>query len=85
MLSCRDLTNLSVELLEGDLPLGRRLAVRFHLGICSHCRRFVEQMKRLLGALPSIDGAAPASDVEAAAVAVLQAVHSHGQQPGPPS
>lgn len=56
MLSCRELTELVTEYLEGRMPLRRRMAFWFHVGMCGHCRTYLKQMKatvRILGQLPA--------------------------------
>jgi anti-sigma factor RsiW len=56
MLTCQQLTELVTDYTEGRLPLRRRLAVWFHLGMCSHCRTYLRQLRtarRLLGHLPT--------------------------------
>ncbi len=55
MTNCRELVELLTDYLEGRLPLGRRLALGFHLAICGHCRRYLRQTRltiRATGALP---------------------------------
>lgn len=55
MLSCRELTELVTDYIEGRMPLRRRLAFRFHLLVCSRCRAYVRQLRmtiELLGRLP---------------------------------
>lgn len=46
MLRCRDLTEEASRLLDGDLPLGRRLQLRVHLAMCSMCRAYMDQMRK---------------------------------------
>ena len=60
MLTCRELTELITNYMEGRLSFRQRLRIQMHLGMCRHCRRYLRQMKstvRLLGSLP--DGALP--------------------------
>lgn len=45
MLSCKELVAHSSDYLDGQLRLRERIAVRAHLAMCSHCRRFIRQMK----------------------------------------
>jgi predicted anti-sigma-YlaC factor YlaD len=42
--SCKEAARNVAEALEHELPLGRRLALRFHLLICSACRRYRRQV-----------------------------------------
>lgn len=51
MLRCRDVTEKASDLLEGDLSLGGRLAMRFHLVICGMCRAYVDQLRKTRGLL----------------------------------
>jgi anti-sigma factor ChrR (cupin superfamily) len=46
MLTCRDVTALSVDAAEGRLSLGQRLAYWMHLALCAACRRYRAQMDR---------------------------------------
>lgn len=60
MLTCRELTELVTDYLEDRLSFMDRLRFRMHLGMCRHCRAYLDQMKqtiRTLGKLPA--GAIP--------------------------
>lgn len=48
MLSCRQVAQMSGALLDGDLRYRERLAVRLHIFMCRHCRRFIRQLRHLL-------------------------------------
>lgn len=66
MLSCKEVTCL----LAGDelekANWGRRLAVRIHLRICRHCRRYAAQLQAIGRAARSLWGVRPADeDLEA--------------------
>lgn len=55
MLTCRELTELVTDYLEGRLAFGQRLRFHLHIGMCRHCRAYLRQMKttiRALGRLP---------------------------------
>ncbi|MBI4483432.1 MAG: zf-HC2 domain-containing protein [Acidobacteria bacterium] len=55
MITCKEMTELVTDYLEGRLPWGRRLRFRLHLGMCWRCRIYLRQMKqtiRTLGKLP---------------------------------
>jgi hypothetical protein len=49
MLACNEVTRLWASEEIRRAALGRRLAVRFHLLMCSHCSRYVQEL-RLIGA-----------------------------------
>jgi anti-sigma factor RsiW len=46
MLRCRDVTERASDLLDGSLSLRARLALRFHLAMCSMCRTYLDQMRK---------------------------------------
>lgn len=55
MLTCKELTELVTDYLEGRLSFGQRLRFQMHVGMCQHCRTYLRQMKmtvRVLGRLP---------------------------------
>jgi predicted anti-sigma-YlaC factor YlaD len=51
MPSCREMSELVTDYLEGALALRTRLAARWHLFLCPACRRYYEQMRRTVGLL----------------------------------
>ncbi|TMA18393.1 MAG: anti-sigma factor [Deltaproteobacteria bacterium] len=72
-MSCKEITELVTDYVEGRLSLGQRFRFQFHLGTCRHCRAFLRQMRttiRLTGRLP--DAAVPPS-VEAELLARFRA------------
>ncbi len=55
MLTCRQITELVTAYAEGQLGLMDRIRFRLHLGMCSHCKIYVRQLRataRALGKLP---------------------------------
>ncbi len=55
MLTCRELTDLVTDYLEGELSLLLRMRFQMHLGMCRHCRAYLQQMKatiKILSAFP---------------------------------
>lgn len=44
--TCRDVSEMVTDYLEEALPWRARLGMRFHLGLCSACRNYVDQMRR---------------------------------------
>ena len=48
MLSCKQLTELATDYLEEDLAWRERLGVQLHLWMCSHCRRYLDQMRKVI-------------------------------------
>ncbi len=55
-LTCKQLTEVVTDYLEGTLSFWDRLRFHMHLGMCLSCRRYLRQMKytiHTLGQLPS--------------------------------
>ena len=50
-LPCNELVELVTDYLDGWLPALERLRFEAHLGICSGCRTYLEQMRQTLRAL----------------------------------
>lgn len=56
MLTCKELTELITDYLEGELSFVQKMRFQFHIGMCKHCRAYIRQMRttvRALGKLPS--------------------------------
>lgn len=64
MLTCREAVEQTDALLAGELTWRRRLSLRLHLFICRHCRRYFNQLRRLLRAIPGMHGKADREEVE---------------------
>jgi anti-sigma factor RsiW len=64
MLSCKEIVERVDALLDGDLTLRQRLAVRMHLMLCHRCRRYERQLRFLLRGLSKIHSAASYEEVE---------------------
>lgn len=45
MLTCRELTELVNDYVEGRLSLSDRLRFQMHMGMCDSCRDYVQQLK----------------------------------------
>lgn len=55
MLTCRELTEVITDYLEGRMSFMDRLRFRAHVGMCRNCRAYLDQMKHTvhtLGGLP---------------------------------
>lgn len=55
MLTCRELTEVITDYLEGRMSFMDRLRFRAHIGMCAACRAYLHQMRqtvRTLGKLP---------------------------------
>jgi anti-sigma factor ChrR (cupin superfamily) len=62
MLRCKEAVAQADGLLDGSLNRRQRFAMKLHLLICSHCRRYVRQFRALLKAVPFMHR--PATDAE---------------------
>jgi len=56
MLSCRQLTSMASDYLDGALPRRTRLGVRFHLLMCWMCRRYLRQLELTTKVLRGLAG-----------------------------
>jgi anti-sigma factor RsiW len=75
MLKCRDISELATDYAEGALPLGRRLAVRFHLAFCRMCRAYIDQFEKTRRLLAGQALAAPPPEVENRLLSSLRPAH----------
>ncbi|MGD9661225.1 MAG: zf-HC2 domain-containing protein [Porticoccaceae bacterium] len=73
MLKCREVVDNADQLLDGNISRRQRLALKMHLLICRHCRRYVRQLRALLRAIPFMYG--KASDTEVSRV--MEHLHGH--------
>jgi anti-sigma factor RsiW len=78
MLTCKQLTELVTDYLEGRLPLGQRIALQMHLGMCAHCRTYLRQMRATVRALGKMPNQPPPSDVREALMARWRSMHPRG-------
>ena len=49
VLSCKDVADNASDLMEGKISFWQRMSMRLHLSICTHCRRYVSQLKLTIG------------------------------------
>lgn len=71
MLSCKELVAHSSDLLDGQLRLRQRLAVRAHLAMCLRCRRFIKQMRLSQAVLRQLPQA-PIAELDALAAKLAE-------------
>lgn len=81
MLSCRDISQHASALLEQELSMRQRIAVRMHLLLCRHCRRFINQLACLTAALRA-RGSADTAIVPAACIDRIMNALPPAQLPG---
>ncbi|MDZ7670931.1 MAG: anti-sigma factor [Gammaproteobacteria bacterium] len=51
MLSCQEITAKANDMLDNELGFRERMAVRMHLAMCVHCRRFNRHLRALAATL----------------------------------
>ncbi len=51
MLTCKGITELVTDFLEGRLTLVQRPRFHFHVGMCRHCRAYLRQLRATVLAL----------------------------------
>ena len=55
MLTCREITELITDYMEGQLGFMESLSFQMHLGLCRNCRNYLHQLRqtvKTLGRLP---------------------------------
>jgi predicted anti-sigma-YlaC factor YlaD len=62
-MTCRSLTELITEYLDGRLTTRQWLAFQWHLGFCRDCRRYLRQMRHTVRVLGRMPAAAPSPEV----------------------
>lgn len=63
MLTCREVVDQADQLIAGELNRRQQLAMKVHLLMCRHCRRYVRQLRALLQAIPFMRSTASDSEV----------------------
>lgn len=64
MLNCREVSNNASRYLDDEMPWRERAAMKMHLLMCHHCRRFVRQLSGLIRSIPSMHRQASAEEIE---------------------
>ena len=64
-MTCRELSEIVTDYLEGAMPLQDRIRFDLHLAVCPECRRYVEQMQRTVTSLGRVPAEPIAPEVEA--------------------
>jgi hypothetical protein len=63
MLTCRDITRLVTDYVEGRLSLTDRVLFQMHLGLCRDCRTYVQQVRLTVAALGALPPPEPEPEV----------------------
>ena len=59
MLTCQEVTAKASLMIDGELGFRERLAVRLHLMMCVHCRRFARQFEALVSGMALLSRTEP--------------------------
>lgn len=62
MLSCKEVTEIVTDYVEGRMRLVDRMRFQMHVGMCKHCRAYLRQMKATVAALGRLPDDAPMPD-----------------------
>lgn len=73
MMSCQDVAAIVRDHADGRLPGRAGLGVRFHLLMCSACRRYLRQLRAALAVARAQPAEPPPPAVEDAALAAFRA------------
>lgn len=65
MLTCRELTEIITDYLEGRMSFMDRVRFRVHIGMCRGCRAYLDQMKQTIGTLGRLPPEDMPPDVQA--------------------
>ena len=64
-MTCRELSEIVTDYLEGAMPLQDRIRFDLHLAVCPECRRYVEQMRQTVEATGRVAPEPIPTEVEA--------------------
>lgn len=73
MMSCRQVTELASLYVDRNLPIAKRMAIRMHVAMCAHCRRFVRQLRATLELLRTLGEPSEPAVVSDAVLAAFRA------------
>jgi hypothetical protein len=63
LLKCRNIVDDADLLVARELPWQRRMEIQLHLLFCTHCRRYVRQLRPLINAVPFMHSKATDQEV----------------------
>lgn len=80
--TCRDMSELATDYMEGALPWRRRLETWWHLRLCSMCRNYYDQLVKLRRLVARTPLPGPSPDVEDAVLAARRGGTDGGRPAG---
>lgn len=51
MAECKDIAEEASDLLNGDLPFRRRIALHLHILYCTCCKNYIQQLKQTISTI----------------------------------
>lgn len=51
MLTCREVTELATDYVEGATPFAKNVSLWMHLSMCKHCRAYLRQYRETIATL----------------------------------
>ncbi|MEW5850784.1 MAG: zf-HC2 domain-containing protein [Myxococcota bacterium] len=64
MLTCRELSQVITDYLEGRMPLAQRVSLFLHVGMCRGCREYLRQMRLTIKTLRQMPPASMPPEVK---------------------
>ncbi len=64
MITCKGVSDLASDYLEGPTTFVQRFRFRLHLSTCNHCRRYLTQLKLIIGVAQKFSQPSKSSDEE---------------------
>lgn len=77
MLQCKEVAEEASNYIDGDLPLGKRIGVFFHLVFCRFCRNYVQQIRCTIATIATIK---PKEKDNTDTLALAKTLHEHCQK-----
>lgn len=63
MLTCKQITEVITDFLEGRLGLADRMRFHLHVGMCRHCRAYLRQMRATIATVGALTDEPMPADV----------------------
>ncbi len=64
MLTCKKLIENGSEYLEGDMSRWQRFKYKMHLFMCTHCKRYIQQLKQTIAMIGLLPKQEPPAELE---------------------
>lgn len=81
MMSCAQITEQVTAYLDRSMPLRQRMAFQMHMWMCTHCRRYLRQVRTTVALTGRLPTDPIPEDVREDLVRALMAIHTGGAEP----